>query len=160
MTCVHVTKRTERIVIFIVAGLLAALAVSIGGSSCAGAPKNLDQLASMEEADWKAYLIRVNAWSEAAGYSVVKAKPEEYEHIVAYSEMLATASADGVADPVSEAATKIAWATPMAKLVLLEGKALLDARGGLPAGQRGLALLHAIASGVRSGAEDAWTEPK
>lgn len=158
MTCVHVTKRTERIAIFLIAGLLAVLAVSISGTSCTGAPKNLDQLASMEEADWQAYLTRVSAWSEAAGYSVVKSKPEEYEHIVAYSEMLATASSEG--DPVSEAATKIAWATPMAKLVLLEGKALLDARGGLPAGQRGLALLHAIASGVRHGAEDAWTEPK
>jgi hypothetical protein len=160
MTCHHITKRTERIVIFLVAGLLAVLAVSISGTSCAGAPKNLDQMASMEESDWQAYLLRVGAWSEAAGYSVVKAKPEEYDHIVAYSDLLASASAEGPADPISDAATKIAWATPMAKLVLLEGKALLDARGGLPAGQRGLALLHAIASGVRAGAEDAFTEPK
>jgi hypothetical protein len=160
MTCHHITKRTERIVIFLIAALLATLAVSVSGASCVGAPKSLDQLATMEEPQWQAYLTRVKAWSEAAGYTVVKAQPDEYEHVVAYSEMLAEATASADSDFVATSADKIAWVTPMAKLVLLEGQALLDARGGLPAGQRGLALLHAIASGVRAGAEDAFTEPR
>jgi len=160
MTCHHITKRVERIAIFLVAGLLAALAVGTSGTSCTGAPKNLDQLAEMEQPQWDAYLVRVRAWAEAAGYTLVKAQPDEYDHVVAYSEMLASASAEPGSDPVATSVSKIAWATPMAKLVLLEGQALLEARGGFPAGQRGLALLHAIASGVRAGAEDAFTEPK
>jgi len=90
MTCHHITKRTERIAVFVVAALLFVLAVSIGGASCAGAPKDLAELDAMPEADFQDWKQRMAAVAEEAAYSVVRDKPERLETVERLSDSMRT----------------------------------------------------------------------
>lgn len=146
-------------VVWSIAGTLLVLAFS-SAPGCAGAPHTVEQISTMTDAEWEAYLNRVSVWSEAAGYTIVKERPEDFDRVVLFSTVLASLTAAPGSDPLGSAADQVQWPSPVSKLVLMEIRSLLDARGGFPAGERGQALLFAIAEGVQTGALDAATEPK
>jgi hypothetical protein len=114
----------------------------------------------MTDAEWDNYLNRVSVWSEAAGYTIVKERPEDFDKVIQFTVALATLTAAPGSDPMHEAAGKVEWPSPVSKLVLMEIRSLLDARGGFPAGERGQELIFTVASGVQTGALDAATEPE
>jgi len=146
-------------VVWSIAGTLLVLAFS-SAQGCAGAPRTVEQISTMTDSEWQAYLNRVSVWSEAAGYTIVKERPEDFERVVLFSTVLASLTAAPGSDPMHDAAEQVVWPSPMSKLVLMEIRSLLDARGGIPAGERGQELIYTIAQGVQTGALDAATEPK
>lgn len=147
-----------RTLIWPIALILVALAFS-QTQGCVGAPRTVEQISTMEEPQWQSYLVRVSAWSEAAGYTIIKERPDEFSNIVKFTTVLASLTAAPGSAPLASAADEVEWLSPLSKLVLIEIQALLEARGGFPAGERGLELLNTIASGVQTGALDASTEP-
>lgn len=146
-------------VVWSIAGTLLVLAFS-SAQGCAGAPRTVEQISTMTDAEWEAYLSRVSVWSEAAGYTVVKERPEDFDRVVLFSTILASITAAPGSDPLNDAADQVQWPSPVSKLVLMEIRSLLEARGGIPAGERGQALLYTIAQGVQTGALSAATEPE
>ncbi len=151
--------RWTRIVIWGLGMMLLALAFS-AQQGCVGAPRSLEQVEAMDQAQWEAYLRRVSAWSEVAGYTIVHERPEDFQRVVEFTTILVSLTGDLGSDPIAASAEKVQWGSPLSKLVLIEIQGLLEARGGIPGGERGLELLLTIASGVQDGAMDAATEPQ
>jgi hypothetical protein len=131
-----------------VVGLLVfALVVASGG--CAGVPRTPQQMEEMSEPEFDDLLVRVQLWSQLAADQVTRKHPEAVEKILMYASLV-----EGLAksdDPLGQAAGIAGLADPLAAILVLEGKALLNARGGLPGGERTVALLGAVAAGIRQG---------
>jgi hypothetical protein len=120
---------------------------------CAGAPKSKQQFEQMSEEDFQNWLTRVALWSELAATQVVRDHPDQAEKIKFYAAAL-----DGLGahpDPLVYAAKKAGLDSTLATVLVLEAKALLNARGGMPEGDRFIELLRTVAAGVRAGVEHA-----
>ena len=120
--------------------------------SCAGAPHSAQQLEQMDEAEYHAWLDRVAAWSTAAGATVALNAPGDAANVDAFAAAI-VAAAGGPLDPhvLVTASHAVPWASPLIAPLILEGQALLDARGGLPGGERGAEVLRTIATALRTG---------
>lgn len=126
----------------VLVGLLAAMA-------CQGAPRTPQQFEEMSEEDFEDWLTRVHVWARIAGDQVARAHPEDVLKILSFCDILATMA--GNTDPLSEAASQAGLSSPIVAVLVLEAKALLNARGGLPEG-RTQELLRTVADGARAGA--------
>ena len=133
-------------------GLAALLCAPLFFSSCAGAPHSVAQLEQMDEAEYHAWLDRVAAWSTAAGATVAINAPGDVANVDTFAAAIA-AAAGGPFDPklLVTASKAVPWASPLIAPLILEGQALLDARGGLPGGERGAEVLRTIATALRTG---------
>lgn len=125
--------------------------LSLGTGACVGAPKSKQQFEQMDEGDFQDWLTRVTLYCEIAANQVVRKHPERTEKLKDYADVLVTLASSQ--DPLGDAAQMVGLDEPIVFIVVLEGKALLNARGGLPGGTRTMELLHAIATGVRSGVQ-------
>jgi len=131
--------------------LIVALVSSLSG--CVGAPKSVQQVETMGEDEFEAWARRVEAWAGVAGYTAVK-QGADAEKVMVFCGAL-SAVTDTTGDPLGAAASLAGLDEPIVALLVLEAQALLDARGGLPGGSRGLDLLHRIAGAVAHGAAKA-----
>lgn len=106
-------------------------------------------IAEMSDEDFDGYLERVAAWASVAGQMAVR-QGADPEKVTTYCLAL-----EAISDPdggsLLAAAVQAGLDSPLAQLLVIEAQALLDARGGLPGGPRGKALLHAVAHSVRYG---------
>jgi len=160
MTCHHITKRTERLFIFLVAGLLFVLAVSVSGTSCAGAPKNLAELDAMPEADFQDWKERMALVAEEAAYSVVTEKPER----VAVVERLSDSMRIMCKGPVTADAVKLlgvdeAYAG-LLRIAIMELSAAIRERVGPLPHPRLAELVCAFADALEVGAIRALEMPR
>ena len=131
--------------------MLAAIFLCLGAvMSCAGAPKSPQQFEEMSEEDFQAWLTRVSVWAQLAADQVAREHPEDAAKIVAFSDIVVTLA--GEPDPLNAAASQAGLGSPIVAVLVLEAKALLNARGALPS-DRTEELLEAVARGVRLGAE-------
>lgn len=142
--------------------VIAAVLLCLGAvlSSCAGAPKSPQQFEEMSEEDFQAWLTRVSVWAQLAADQVARSHPEDVERILLYASLVETLPGDP--DPLGHAAGVAGLTSPIVAVLVLEARALLDAKGALPEG-RVSEFLEAVARGVRLGAEpylvlDAGTE--
>lgn len=103
----------------------------------------------MSDEDFENYLERVGAWAAVAGQAAVR-QGADAEKVAAYCAAL-----EAISDPdggsLMAAAAQAGLDSPLAQLLVMEAQALLDARGGLPGGPRGKALIHKVAFSVRYG---------
>lgn len=134
---------------FLLAVLAAAIFLPIGCVTPGGKVVTPQAIKEMSEDHFAAYLERVGAWAAAAGQMAVR-QGADPERVSAYCLAL-----EAIADPgsgsLAAAAAQAGLDSPLAQLLVMEAQALLDARGGLPGGARGLALLAKVASSVRYG---------
>lgn len=139
--------------LFAAACFVFACSILSGCSIMRTAPRSVEQLAEMPEDRWQAWLGGVEAWSAAAGEGAIAlgAKLEEVERFTA--ELAKIEKPEG--PWILELAKATGLPPTVAALIGVEGQALLDARGGLPAGARALEALGRIASAVRAGARAA-----
>lgn len=142
---------------FSVLALLLALAVP---PSCASAPHSLDQLETMDPAAYASWLQRVRAWSEAAGYTLVDGKVLRAQEVRDLAAGLRVVSGQPTASiDLAQLAKQAGINGPLALAVVMEGQALIDARGGWPGGVRRDELLGTIAAGIEAGAATAEHGP-
>lgn len=148
-------KFDRGVFVWLTAALLFAFAVS-GCSVLRTAPQSVEQLETMDDGQWQSWLTRVEAWARAAGYTAVKqgAPAGKIQRYVA--ELGAITDPSG--DLLTNAAKAAGLDEPIVALLVIEAQALLDARGGLPGGLRGLEFLHRVAAAVALGASNAAVE--
>jgi hypothetical protein len=129
--------------------------------SCAGAPRSVEQLNSMDEAEYHAWLDRVGVWSEAIGATVAISAPKDVANIDTLAQTLVAATG-GPMDPklIGHAARAIPWASPLIAPLMLELQAMLDERGGLPGGERGAEIVSTVAASLSKGLHANDLEPK
>lgn len=119
-------------------------------ASCTSAPKSVEQFEEMDDAAFADWLTRVRLWAHVAASQILTHKPEDAEKVLMYASLIEGLSDSE--DPLAQAADVAALDSPLVAILVLEAKALLNARGGLPGGPRTSQLLHAVAEGVRAGA--------
>lgn len=143
----------------VLATLCSALALALGPPGCGG-PRSLQALETMNEQDYAGWLVRVRAWSVAAGYTLVD------QHAVAAGDVLNFASAlralsgePSAPIDLAELAKKAGLNGPVLIAVVMEGQALIEKRGGWPGGARRDELVAVIAAGVQEGAVQARDGP-
>lgn len=116
-------------------------------------PPTPTELAAMDEPQWQGYLRRVEAWAAAAGYTAVE-QGADVDGVLEFAQLLSD-----VTDPaqltLAPLAERAGLSGPVAALLALEAQALLDARGGLPSGDRGKEFLHRAATAFVAGAAQA-----
>lgn len=132
--------------------VLAAITGCVGTGSDRRLPTPTE-LAAMDDAEWSGYMTRVEAWAAAAGYSAVEAGADAND-IIAFSTALAAVT-DTSGDWLAALAEQAGLDAPIARLLVLEGQALLDARGGLPGGPRAVEWLNGVAVAIVGGAASA-----
>ena len=125
-------------------------------TSCAGAPKDTQQFEQMDEADFQDWLTRVTVWSQLAADQVVRRDPDSAPKVVAFCDLVTTLGSDP--DPLGAAASQAGLGSPIVAVLVLEAKALLNARGALPGG-RTQEFLRAVAAGARLGAQPYLPHP-
>lgn len=121
-----------------------------GCTTPSGRPITPQAIAEMSDEEFEQYSERVGLWAQLAGRAAVK-QGADVGKIIAYATAL-EAVTDPSADTLAAVAAQGGRDSLVAQLLLLEAEALLNARGGIPSGGRGLTLLKHIAEGARLGA--------
>lgn len=140
----------------IISALVFAACVAIGAVALTGCTTPSGRvvtpqaIAEMTDEEFVEYGERVGLWAQLGGRAAVK-QGADPDKIVAYASAI-EAVAEPSADTLSAVAAQAGLDSIVAQLLLVEAEALLRARGGLPSGGRGLALLKHIAAGARLGA--------
>lgn len=116
-------------------------------------PPTPTEIAAMDDAAWQAYLGRVEFLATAAGAIAV-------EHGMDADKVLEVAQAlTAIEDPARvdlySVAVRAGVSPTLALILTVEAQALLDARGGLPGGPRGIEFLLRAANAFVSGAASA-----
>lgn len=143
-----ITERNRSFVWGLIAALILLMAV-LSTVACVGAPRSAEQFQEMPQEKYDAWLVRVGAWARVAAAQVAHDSPGSVENVREYAGLVRTLA--GSEDPLGDAASQAGLVSPLIDLLVLEAKALLDARGGLPGGARLVQFLDAVAGGVEAG---------
>lgn len=135
--------------------ILAALgfflvATMAGCSVIRDAPRGLAELETMPQEDFDNWRGALDTWAEAIAEEAVK-QGADASKITAFATELASTS-DASGDPLGSAAASAGLDSTLMRLLVIEVRARLRASGGLPVGERGLDILHGIATAVTVGA--------
>lgn len=123
---------------------------------CANTPHSVAQLEGMSEPEFQAWLTgSVTDWATAAGTTVAIEAPDDIDATLRFCTDLDKA-ADGVitAHAIRDIAKATHFKSKEVALLMVLGQTLLNQRGGVPGGEHGKALMHAIASGIRAGMDE------
>jgi len=108
------------------------------------------ELAAMDEPTWQAYLKRVEFIATACGAIAVE-HGMDADKVLEVAQVL-TAIEDPERVDLYSVAVRAGVSPTLALILTVEPQALLDARGGLPGGPRGIELLLRAANAFVSGA--------
>jgi hypothetical protein len=130
--------------------LLIACVGALSGCVSRGRVVTPQSIASMTDEEFGDYLGRVGLWAQLGAAAAVK-QGADPDKIVAYANALELVTDPGP-DTLSSVAASSGLDSLVVQLVLVEANALLEARGGLPAGSRGVSLLAHVAVSAKLGA--------
>ena len=150
MTPIH-TRRLSHLLVWAVAMILFALAVS-PSSGCVGAPRNVEELDAMPEAEFEDWKLRTAAVAEEAAYAVVSDSPESLGKVEGLSTALRVMCAGPIsADLVRDLGMREEYAGLM-RIATLELAAVIRQRIGPSSHPRLQALVCAFADALETGA--------
>lgn len=138
----------------IVLAIIAIVCSLIPAPGCAAAPKSLQQLEAMDEPAYQSWRARVGAWTSYVTATVVGDHPEAREEVRAFGELLTVLAAQPTPPgpgALSDAAAEAGLQPQLVALLVLELQAMLEARGGLPAGPRSNEVIGTIGAAILEG---------
>lgn len=127
--------------------VLGALCFGIWG--CAGAPRSIEQIETMPDAQWGSWLVRVELVAKLATKQYVNGEPGRAEKAHAFAVGLQVVS---LQEPdLVEIAKAAGIDEDLARFIILDAQAMIDERGGWPKGPRLQELVGTIAAGIELG---------